>query len=56
MAAPSGDARRPIRTGDPVEKLTMYPVRPIELVMATVQFVCYFFTVLALLLGMAIVR
>lgn len=34
----------------------MYPVLPIELVMAAIQFVCYFFTVLAVLFGLVLVR
>ena len=34
----------------------MYPVLPVELVMTTIQFVCYFFTMLAVLFGLVLVR
>ena len=34
----------------------MYPVLPVELVLAALQFVCYFFTVMAVLFGLVLVR
>jgi len=34
----------------------MYPVLPVELVQAALQFVCYFFTALAVLFGLATAR
>ena len=34
----------------------MYPVLPVELVLGALQFVCYFFTVMALLFGLVLAR
>jgi hypothetical protein len=34
----------------------MYPVLPVEPVLGALQFICYFFTVLAVLFGLVLVR
>ena len=34
----------------------MYPVIPVEFVLGALQFVCYFFTVMALLFGLVLAR
>ena len=34
----------------------MYPVLPVELVLGALQFVCYFFTLMAVLFGLVLVR
>jgi hypothetical protein len=34
----------------------MYPVLPIELFLGAIQFVCYFFTVMAIFFGLVLVR
>ena len=34
----------------------MHPVLPVELVLGALQFVCYFFTLLAVLFGLVLVR
>ena len=34
----------------------MYPVLPVELVLSALQFVCYFFTAMAVLFGLTTAR